>query len=313
MAFSCDQGSNFNAMLQKRGVSKDCPYFYAPDYDDDDDNDDDEAGDYADFMDTELLSQKFSSSSGPYLHTVIEVKPKEDLKKIFVFADVPHVIKNTRNCLERNNIETSTGLAKWDVIKTFFESDKKQKLKLAPKLSNRHFRLGLFGAKMKVKYATQVLSASVAAGISTYARFGAISDADGTADFVKKMNQCFDIFNSSVRKGLAYKSALTLNSPSMDSLDTIAEWIQSWKVRSKTGADITKNFKFIDGWLMNIASVKQLMQFLHKERNFEYLCTRRLCTDPLENLFSIIRGKRGFDQNPTCLAFSQSFKNCVAN
>jgi len=64
---------------------------------------------------------------------------------------------------------------------------------------------------------------------------------------------------------------------------------------------------------MDIEAVKQLLEVLSKDHGFEFLPTRRLCTDSLENFFSVIRGRRGFDQNPTCFGFAQSFKQSVVN
>lgn len=40
-----------------------------------------------------------------------------------------------------------------------------------------------------------------------------------------------------------------------------------------------------------------------------FLLTNRLCQDPLENLFSIMRQKNGYNRNPT----SRMFRNCFAN
>ncbi|QQP54169.1 Transposable element P transposase [Caligus rogercresseyi] len=152
--FSSDQGTNFSAMLNRLGVSKERPYFHH----------------------------------------------KE--KKIFVFADMPHVIKSIRNCLLCNKIISSKGTANWKHIEDFYRRDKQQRLRLCPKLSDAHFNMSAFGAKMKVKYATQVLSSSVAAAIATYVNLGALDKtADETSDFCQRINDIFDLLNSSRKEG----------------------------------------------------------------------------------------------------------------
>ncbi len=60
---------------------------------------------------------------------------------IYVFSDPPHVLKSTRNCLARYDIHTSTGVAKWRVIKEFYELDKKCRVRSCPKLKDSHFKL----------------------------------------------------------------------------------------------------------------------------------------------------------------------------
>ncbi|GFN89473.1 THAP domain-containing protein 9 [Plakobranchus ocellatus] len=69
-------------------------------------------------------------------------------------------------------------------------------IRLASKLSKRHIELPNF-AKLKVSLAVQVLSHTVAAGISTMVSFKALPpDATATAQFVEKFDQLFNCFNS---------------------------------------------------------------------------------------------------------------------
>ncbi len=116
---------------------------------------------------------------------------------IFSFDDTPHLLKYSRNCLLNNDIVASTGTAKWVHIVHFYENDRKQKCRLAPKLTERHFNMQPFGSKMKVSRACQIFSHSVAAGIATYANFGRLStEAHGTSAFLDWMNNLFDTLNS---------------------------------------------------------------------------------------------------------------------
>ncbi len=117
--------------------------------------------------------------------------------KIFSMEDTPHLIKSSRNCLLNNDIESSLGTAKWSHILEFYEQDKEQPCRLAPKLTDKHFLMKLFGAKMKVKWASQVFSHTVAAAVATYAQFGKLpAEAQATSAFLVWLNHLFDVLNS---------------------------------------------------------------------------------------------------------------------
>ncbi len=142
-----------------------------------------------------------------------------------------------------------------------------------------------------------------------YASFGQLGPhAESTAHFVQKANNLFDVLNSS-RK---FKALLTVDSPLLSFLDECVPWMKSWRIINRKGQDCTHSFRFIDGFLINIQSIKGLLLEL-KEEKFEYLLTRRLCTDPHENLFCILRSGRGFELTPSCEGFAQAFKRVVMN
>ena len=75
---------------------------------------------------------------------------------ITALADPPHLLKSTRNCLLKYKISSSKGTALWSDIVDLYEEDKKGNFRLCPKLSDKHFSLTAYGAKMKVKWAAQV-------------------------------------------------------------------------------------------------------------------------------------------------------------
>ncbi|RXG67158.1 Kinesin-like protein, partial [Armadillidium vulgare] len=71
---------------------------------------------------------------------------------------------------------------------------------------------------------------------------------------------------------------------------------------------ITSRFRFVGGWIQAINGVQLLLQEL-KAFNFQYIYTRRLCQDPLENCF----GSGGWSDNPTCSQFESLFKRAAVN
>ena len=128
-------------------------------------------------------------------HPYIEVNGE----KIFFFYDTPHLIKSTRNTLNKYNIQVEGEMARWSHIEEFYAKDKLNEIRIAPKLTETHVDFNNF-EKMKVKYATQIFSRTVASGIYLNARLGGLPpEAIGTAKFIKNLNDIFHVFNSSTK------------------------------------------------------------------------------------------------------------------
>ena len=86
-------------------------------------------------------------------------------KNIFVLYDPPHLLKNIRNNLKKGDFYVDGRLVSWYHIVDFYRFDKGHEIRLAPKLTDKHINLPPF-TSMHVNLAAQVLSHSVAAGIS---------------------------------------------------------------------------------------------------------------------------------------------------
>ena len=69
----------------------------------------------------------------------------------------------------------------------------------------------------------------------------------------------------------------------------------------------------IFGWKLCIHALFDLWDYLKTEQNFKFLLTNRLNQDWAENLFSIIRGKGGFRDNPDAVQFKDAFKYIIAD
>jgi len=136
-----------------------------------------------------------------------------DGQNIFFMFDPPHLLKPVRNNLVKHNFEVHGKLVKWQYISEFLEADRKQTVKLAPKLTPKHIDLPPF-ANMHVHFTAQVLSHSVAAGIYTHVPFGAMScDAAFTAEFIDIVDALLDCFNAGSFCGpKLYRRALTVKS-----------------------------------------------------------------------------------------------------
>jgi len=117
-------------------------------------------------------------------------------KKYVVMYDPSHLLKNTRNNLKKTGFVVHGQDIEWSHIERFYELDCRSRIRMAPRLTHKHISLPPF-ASLRVKFATQALSHSVAADISALVIFGLLpEEADATAEFVEKMDQLFNTFNS---------------------------------------------------------------------------------------------------------------------
>jgi hypothetical protein len=93
---------------------------------------------------------------------------EDGLKKNYMMYDPPQLIKSVRNTLRIcNSIEYLGGKrASWEFIEQFYNSDKTKSLRIASKLTDKHLNPNNW-ERMRVSLAVQVLSESVAVGIST--------------------------------------------------------------------------------------------------------------------------------------------------
>lgn len=231
-------------------------------------------------------------------------------EKVFVLHDPPHLWKSTRNCLINNDILTSDGLVSWKHFENLFQIESSKSLRMCPKLREAHINLPKFGGKMKVNLATQLLSHSVSTALNSLISMKELPEsAQPTSIFCAKFNKIVDIMNSSQKSGATpFKSALELNSDSFYEIDTALEWIKGWKIINSDGKCVNDKFRFVDGLLLSLTSMKEILLHLIEERNWKYLLTRRLCQDPLEHFFGAIRQRGGFCKNPTSIAFKQAFR-----
>ena len=152
-----------------------------------------------------------------------------DGRKIFIFYDPPHLLKNVRNNLKKADLQVGDNMVSWQHIVAFYNFDKTQKIQMAPKLKDKHIDLPPF-AGMRVNLAAQVLSHTVAAGISTLVVLKQLTeDAKFTAEFIEHFDVLFNSFNSrnlksSQKMGMAFSDKSGHNTflrESFKFLDTI--------------------------------------------------------------------------------------------
>ena len=239
-----------------------------------------------------------------------------DGKKYFYMFDVPHLLKSMRNNLMKYDVkfcyEGTTQKASWKHIEAFYEKDSKLNFRITPKLTPNHLYPSNF-TKMKVRYASQIFSHSVAAALYTHVSLKSLPpEAASTADFLLVMDKLFDCLNSS-----SFSTSKPLKKP-IEAKTRHVEYLESMlcmfnnlvylERRNEVEVDVTNRIKCISGWVITIEAFLQLWQTLQCTRNQKFLLTRRFNQDCLENFFGQIRQQNGNTDNPTCLQFGRTFK-----
>ncbi|XP_075727930.1 uncharacterized protein LOC142769029 isoform X1 [Rhipicephalus microplus] len=230
-------------------------------------------------------------------------------ERVYYIFDVPHLIKTTRNNVQAHKLYIGDDIVNWSHIVSLYQSSHELRLRLAPKLTERHVHQKPF-SNMKVSRATQVFSASVSIAITAmvYAKVLPAS-AITTAQFCDRMDRIFDALNSSSKKRTSQKlrhAIMKNDSELIDFLRGQLPWIASWQFVGR------RQPQTIVGWQITIQAICQLWGDLSKNYNFEYLLTRRLQQDPLENIFGHIRQKQGCNTNPNVAQFICGLKHiCI--
>ena len=161
---------------------------------------------------------------------------------------------------------------------------------------------------MRVNLAAQVLSHSVAAGISTLVCLKYLPEcASDTAQFIEHFDALFNTFNSRVFRSLQRLGhAFNDSSGHHPFLQKSLNFLEN--IKTLEG----KELPCIFGWKLCTQALLGLWEYL-KGENFQYILTSRLNQDCIENLFSIIRGKGGHQDNPDPQQFKDAFKYVVGD
>lgn len=219
-------------------------------------------------------------------------------QKVFFLWDPPHLIKNVRNNLLKNDLLWRGQVVSWKHIRNLYFAQKQMRLKLTPKLTRRHVIFRNSFAKMKVKLATQVFSNSVNVALLTFVAFNRLpASAVHTACCCKDLNDLFDCFNSMqfVKDKLTLRYAIGPRSEHISFLDPkLLDYLDK---AAYLGVK-RQPFVLID-WIVSIRGLLMLVDDLNQTYNTKSIRTRLLNQDTLENSFSTLRQQHGCSDNPT--------------
>ncbi|KAI5704495.1 hypothetical protein M8J75_006003 [Diaphorina citri] len=222
--------------------------------------------------------------------------PSSESEKIFVFADVPHLLKLARNWF----LDTGFTINNQSVNKTPVEEllkISKTEISSCFKLTNDHLTCER-AQRQNVRLAAQLLSHTTSVALKQYLPGNDKELAKRTANFCETMNLWFDIMNSytthnNINHQKPYGQALNIQEPI---LNDVISMIQNMTCNGKKSMQV-----FQKGIITSTKSLMELFIDLKQKYDIEYILTHRLNQDCLENFFSQLRSRGGLHDHPSPL------------
>lgn len=187
-------------------------------------------------------------------------------------------------------------MATWKVIEALYKNEIARPIRMCPHLTAKHIYLP-FGCKMKVSYAVQVLSHSTKSALNTLVDEGILDKdfAAGTIEFISKMNDLWDIVNSSKVNLKSLKTAITstILEQRIAQLEEMKLWITSLRVVDPMTRKQKPTFPFQRSWYITLTAFQKISKMLLVEQNLKFVMLRRFNQDVVENLFSQCRLDKG--------------------
>ena len=170
---------------------------------------------------------------------------------------------------------------------------------------------------MNVKLAAQTLSSSVADAIQFLDFSMKLEDfqhSSGTVKFVRTIDRLFDIRNP---LGKGFKQPLRRESRDIweEILKSTANYLLSLRTNTikKELLSTHPRKTFVIGFVISIKSTIEMANEMFSAINqpFKYLLTYKFSQDHIELLFSCIRAKGGWNNNPNCLQLKYAMKKML--
>lgn len=233
--------------------------------------------------------------------------------KVFIFLDPCHMLKLVRNTIGERSISSNQGPIKWDYINALYSLQESEGLRLANKLTKGHIQWS--DQKMKVRFAAQTLSESVAIAID-FCREKEMSNFEGseaTSSFLKKFNNLFDILNSRSLRSFGTKKALNASNfenTKVFLLDMI-EYIKDLKFGEVSVLKSKRKVGFLGFIVCILSTIEMYEELVLDKKVLKFLPTYKISQDHLELLFCKIRSKGGWNNNPTAFQFISALKKII--
>lgn len=149
-----------------------------------------------DGLNTNPASAEILGASFKYDNIVPYIINPDNGRKVYFIYDAPHMLKLFRNCLGDEKLlhDRDGRTVEWKFIERLYRSNGNELA--SNKLTKKH--IDWKAAPMNVKLAAQTLSMSVSESINRLRLNGLrqFIGSEGTAEFITRVNNLFDIFNS---------------------------------------------------------------------------------------------------------------------
>lgn len=189
-------------------------------------------------------------------------------------------------------------LSFYDLFATWQFDKKLNTSNLLGHITYAHFYPNNFQA-MNVKRAFQMLSARFAAAISTAGQSDVLKSSSWktSADFVCKMNKVIDVMNVyHLNNWKGEKGPLSdINSMAEELLISFIEWCSKWS----TSPNKISRPPCFDGMIMTVQAILSTYRSIKQDHPCFKFATALCNQDSVEHTFGKIRGRGGFNPNPT--------------
>ena len=245
-----------------------------------------------------------------------------ELRPLFFISDVCNLVKTIRNCFYNSGegekksrlMEKNGEKIVWKTILKLYMTYKDCNFRKSYKLNPQNVFHGPF-ARMRVRYAAQVLSSTVAADLETQSWEG----IGETVKFIRMCDKFFDVLNGahSSQAKRQHKSDLaaytSLDDPRFDWLSgTCLKYFQDWKeeISALPVNETEKEKKMLSSQTLTgieitirafTGAVKYFLDPAHIGGKF--VMARAFSQDPLEQEFSKQRAGQGGNRNPNAAKF----------
>eukprot|EP00069_Balaena_mysticetus_P010167 bmy_20586T0 len=239
--------------------------------------------------------------------------PSSSTQQIAYFFDSCHLLRLIRNAFQNfQSIRFINGTAHWQHVvelAALEEQELSNMERIPRKLANLKNHI------LKMNCAAQLFSESVASALECLLSLGLppFQNCIGTVQFLRLINNLFDIFNSRNYYGKGLKGPLL-----PETFNKINHVLIEAKTIFVTLSD-TSNNQIIKGkrklgflgFLLNAESLKWLYQnyVSPKVMPFPYLLTYKFSQDHLELFLKMLRQVLVTSSNPTCMAFQKAYHN----
>lgn len=237
--------------------------------------------------------------------------PCDNNRKLFFYADTPHLFKNIVSGLLKNSMITvpqhlvqkynlPTNVVKSSHLKDVVEADKDSDLKLVPKLPQDYLQNTNHFQKMRVNNAMKVISPEVGSALEFLTEENPSDERLTTSWFIKVVSRWFKIMSS---RNISVALSFLHEDKFEDATTFLTEVIDLF---SKLQVGPKGHWKpFQTGLILSTTTVLELASYFLKERGYDFFLASRLTQDCLENLFSVMRMKNVI---PNALQFKVNLK-----
>ncbi|KAH8354301.1 hypothetical protein KR084_006260, partial [Drosophila pseudotakahashii] len=215
--------------------------------------------------------------------------PADSAMKVFVFADVPHLVKLIRNHFLDSGLVIDGKVLTQQSVRQVMHHASSSDLSIMWKVTDDHLNVRSAG-RQKVELATHLFSHTTASAIRQCLSLGLdVDNASETADFVQLVNDWFDVFNVK----LSTSNLIPTKQPFGNNLEVQQQVLSKMtQVMSQVIVpNSKKSLPFQKGILVSNSSLNELYKYLADRYNMKYLITSRISKDQLEHFFGGMRAK----------------------